>query len=494
MRGGCWERFRKGRYHSIVKKRATAFLLAALISGRALAAGLPDLGEVGAGDLSPLAERRVGEQAMHEIRHESAYVDDPEVASYLNRLGLGLAAHAPSSSQNFSFFAVRDGTLNAFALPGGFIGVHTGLIVSAQSESELASVLGHEIAHVTQRHIAQMVGNQGRTGLILLASLIVAVLAANSNPQAAEAAIATGSAAGLQSQLSYSRDFEREADRVGLQILDAAGFDVRGMASFFERLQRNSRLYENNAPVYMRTHPLTTERISDIENRIHGLRYRQVPDSRTFGFVRAKLVVDGGDVGRVAERLEVLKDESAEVRGYAGALAALRAGRLDEAARKAKALAAEAADHPMIRSLEGEILRTRGQWEAAVEHYRSASERFPDQPALVYGRIESLLGAGRPADAVALLRTRLTATADDSQLWSMMARAQAQAGSNSGRHRAQAEVYRLQGALSAAVEQLELARRAGDADFYDASAIDSRLRTLRRELEQERQEQKAARG
>ena len=306
--------------------------MALMMTLRAFAAGLPDLGEVGAGDLSPIAERRVGEQAMREIRwREQAYVEDPEVEDYLTGLGLGLAAHAPAISQSFSFFAVRDASLNAFALPGGFIGVHTGLIVEARSESELAAVLGHEIAHVTQRHIAQMVGNQGRTGLIMLASLIVAILAAGSNSQAAEAAIATGSAAGIQSQLSFSRDFEREADRIGLQILSQAGFDVRGMSSFFERLQRGSRLYENHAPVYMRTHPLTTERIADIENRVQSIAYRQVPDSVSFRLVRAKLIAEGGDAHEFETRLKLLDGEAPWVIGYARARAELARGRPDAA-------------------------------------------------------------------------------------------------------------------------------------------------------------------
>jgi predicted Zn-dependent protease len=133
--------------------------------------------------------------------------------------------------------------------------VHTGLILAAQSESELAGVMAHEVAHVTQRHIARMVGRQSETGLLMLASLLVAVLAAKSSPQMSQAAIMGGQAAGMSSQLAYSRSFENEADRIGLQNLTAAGFDVRGMSAFFERLQKNSRLYENNAPAYLRTHP-----------------------------------------------------------------------------------------------------------------------------------------------------------------------------------------------------------------------------------------------
>ncbi len=239
-----------------------------LLAPPALAEGLPDLGESSAADLSPQMERRIGESIVRDIRlHEAAYVDDAEIQGYLNDLGGRLAANAPGHRQDFEFFAVKDPTLNAFALPGGYIGVHTGLLLAAQSESELAGVLSHEIAHVEQRHIARMVGKQGQANLTSLAALVVAILAAGSNAQVAQAALATGTAVNMQTQLNYTREFEREADRIGMQILESSGYEVQGMASFFVRLQQFGRLYENNAPAYLRTHPLTTERIADMENR-----------------------------------------------------------------------------------------------------------------------------------------------------------------------------------------------------------------------------------
>ncbi|MCB1886670.1 MAG: M48 family metallopeptidase [Rhodocyclaceae bacterium] len=471
-------------YHSTVKRRLFVLFLSATLTCQAPAAGLPDLGDVGAGDLSPLAERRVGEQAMRDIRfREQAYVEDPEIEDYLNDLGQRLAAHAPETAQSFRFFAVGESTLNAFALPGGFIGVHTGLITAAKTESELASVLGHEIAHVTQRHIAQLVANQGTTGMIMLASILVAILAASRNPQAAEAALATGSAAGIQSQLAYSRDFEREADRVGLQILQGAGFDVRGMEAFFERLQRSSRLYENNAPVYMRTHPLTTERISDIGNRVSQMRYRQVAGSETFHLVRAKLIVDAAPPGVSVEGMHLLDDQAADVRGYARALVALKAGRAEEARAHVAKLSPEWRQHPMVDFLLGEILRAQRDLNTAVAHFRRAVAAWPGHRALAYGLIETLVELGRHGDAVVEARSRISGDSDDVRMWSLLSRAQAGRGSSSGRHRAQAEVFRIQGAWRAAVEQLELARAAGDADFYEASAIDARLREFRRQLQ-----------
>lgn len=255
----------------------------------ATADDLPNLGDVSQNAMSPLEENKLGEQIMLDIRQDPSYFDDPEVTEYLNNLGYRLVSASPDNTLDFHFFTIRDNTLNAFALPGGYIGVHTGLIVAAQSESELASVLAHEIGHVVQHHLARMLARQQQNTLPTMAALAVAVLAARSNPQVSQAAMATAQAASVQTQLDFTREHEREADRVGLQILSKAGFDTRAMPAFFERLQRASRLYENNAPTYLRTHPLTSERIADIDNRVAEMPYKQVRDSLDFQLLRAKL-------------------------------------------------------------------------------------------------------------------------------------------------------------------------------------------------------------
>ncbi|MDP1897473.1 MAG: M48 family metalloprotease, partial [Sulfurimicrobium sp.] len=260
----------------------------------AVAGELPDLGESSQAVFSLQQEQRIGESIMADIRASRELMRDAEVTDYLNALGARLIANSQDSARIFEFFALRDSTLNAFALPGGFIGVHSGLILSAQSESELASVLAHEISHVTQRHLARVIAGTQKNTLTTLAALAVAILAARSNPQVANAALVTAQATGVQSRLDYTREHEREADRIGLQVLNASGFDPRAMVDFFGRMQKYGRLYENNAPVYLRTHPLTTERIADVENRVDALPYRQVPDSLDFQLVRAKLEAEEG--------------------------------------------------------------------------------------------------------------------------------------------------------------------------------------------------------
>ncbi len=267
--------------------RILALLLCALPA--ALGQGLPDLGDVSQIELSPQMERRVGENIMREIRADSTYSDDAEITDYLNNLGYKLVAASADSRQQFNFFLIIDPQVNAFALPGGFVGINSGLILTAQSESELAGVVSHEVAHVTQRHMARMLAQQKQSTVVSIAALAVAVLAARANPDIAQAAVAAAGASSVQSQLNYTRDHEREADRVGFQVLEKAGFDAHAMALFFERMQRSTRFYETNAPAYLRTHPITYERIADMQNRAQNLQYRQVPDTLDFQLMRAKV-------------------------------------------------------------------------------------------------------------------------------------------------------------------------------------------------------------
>ena len=469
-------------------KRILAFGLSAVLSVQSVAAGLPDLGESSAADLSPALERRIGEQVIREIRwREPAYLDDPQVESYLTGLGNRLVA-ASNGAGSFQFFALRDPTLNAFAMPGGYIGVHTGLILSARSESELASVLAHEIAHVEQRHIARLVGKQSQSSMIMLASLLVAVLAARSSDQIAQAAVAGGTAAGIQSQLGYTREFEREADRMGLQTLDAAGFDTRDMANFFERLQRETRLYENNAPAYLRTHPLTTERIADMSNRVEGARYRQVASSEEFTLVQARLATLEGpapDVFRREARAWEKASEPTVAQRYAYVHAAMRANELvlAEAAWKGFPAGEQSA---MIVALGAELAMAQRNYAAAVARLKPAVSHYPQARYLSYLLADARIAAGDTATAISELRELTTTYPDDFRSWSRLAKAYQVAGKVAESHRAQAEVYALQGAWSSAIGQLEIALREGKADFYTQSVMDARLREFRARYDDER--------
>ena len=459
------------------------FLLClALGAGAASGNELPDLGDASQSTISIAQERRLGENIMRQIRSSRAYLDDPEVADYLNKIGFTLVSAGPDPGDHFEFFAVDDNSVNAFALPGGFIGVHTGLLLVAQSESELASVLAHEIAHVTQKHIARMLAAQQRSGLASMAALAVAILAARSNAQLSQAAIATAQAGAIQTQLNYSRDHEREADRIGLQIVEASGFDAHAMPVFLERLQRSSRLYEGGAPSYLRTHPLTFERVADVQNRTQSLPFRQVPDSAAFHMVRARLsvlqAVPREAVDSFATMLNEKKYAHEAAARYGLVFALLRAGNLARASTELPKLEALARTDPMVMALAAHLNIERGAVAQGLDTYRRALALHPGRRALVYGYAAALLDQGQPQEAVDFLSQRLDKSAPDPRLYELQARAYAALGKRTLRHRAQAEAYLLRGSVGAAIEQLQLARAAADGDFYLQSSVEARLKEL----------------
>ncbi len=465
--------------------RALLLILILLLSLTvALAQNLPELGDATAAALSPQLERRIGEEAMRDIRlREPSFLEDQEVTTYLNRLGTRLVSASPDARQDFEFFLVQDRSVNAFAMPGGFVGVHTGLVIAAQNESELASVLAHEIAHISQRHLARMIGKQDQLAVPSIAAMIVAVLAARSNSDIGGAAMAAVTAGNIQSQLNYTRDFEREADRVGFQVLQRAGFDVQGMVSFFDRLQKFGRLYDNNAPAYLRTHPLTSERIADMQNRADGAPYRQLPDSVEFQLVRAKLKAELGTpreaVTVFEEQVQTRRfaDEAAARYGLTAALA--RAKEFGRAEVQLPALRRLLGAHPMVELLAARIKAGKGDLKGARDLIGAALRQHATYRPLRYAELEYLQGLGLHQEAIATLSELGKLYPRDAQLWGLRAKSYAALGKRLLQHQALAEVYFLRGTLPAAVEQLQLAQRSGDGDFYQLSSVEARLRELR---------------
>jgi predicted Zn-dependent protease len=449
-----------------------------------LAQGLPDLGEVAQAGFTPLQERRLGESIMREIRADRSFYDEAEATDYVNSVGNRLASRSMDARQDFEFFLIRDSQINAFALPGGFIGVNTGLILAAQAESELAGVMSHEIAHVTQRHIARMINQQKQNQVVSIAALAAALLLARASSQAAEAAFAFGQAGAIQSQLNFTRDNEREADRVGLQVLEQAGFDPRGMASFFERLQRATRIYESGAPSYLRTHPLTYERIADMQNRTQETGYRQIPDSLEFQLIRAKLKArlesPSDAVAFFEASLEERKFLSEVASRYGLAASLARMKNYARARKELEPLRKLTPPSPIVETLACELVAGERGAEPALACYRNALKNHPSHRALIYSYAEALLQSGRAAPALKLVEERLQVVADDYRLYLLQARAYSALNKRLAQHRAQAEAYARQGQLSAAMEQLRIGLKSGDGDFYQLSSAEARLKELRR--------------
>jgi beta-barrel assembly-enhancing protease len=478
-------------YH-IIMRISNLLVLFLLFASPVFADGLPDLGDTAQLTVSPQMERRVGEEAMRDIRlHDPKFDNDAEATAYLNSLGDRLVSNSAGANQRFEFFLVKDPTLNAFALPGGFVGVNTGTIVTAQSESELAAVLSHEIAHVTQHHMARMASRDGKLSVAMLAAMALAIVARNSQVGSAVATI--GQASAITTQIGYSREYEREADRIGFQTLRKSGFDVRAMPEFFLRMQREERLSADNAPIYLRDHPVTTERIADAENRIQSLPYKQVPDSMDFQLVRAKLRAQQGEPRHTLARLEADFREqkfSNEIAARYGVAVALL--RTQEPARAAAELAPllKTVDHPMIAALNARIKGAGGDDKGALAVLTRALVRYPDNRELNYECIETMQQLGQYRNAQSLLDQQIASFPHDLRLFQLRAKNYSAQGKRLLAHQAQAEAYVLQGSLPAAIEQLQLAQKSGDGDFYQLSSVDARLRDLRAELMQQKKDNK----
>ena len=473
-----------------MKKLTLALLLC--FSPIALGDGLPDLGDASQAALSPLQERQIGRQSMLQIRAGKQYLDDAEINDYLNQLGARLVENSPEPSLDFEFFAIDDYTVNAFAMPGGYIGVNAGLLLTAQSESELASVLSHEISHVTQRHIARMIAGQQGDSLISMAAIAIAILAARTNPQAAEAAIVSVQAGAIQKQLNFTRTYEQEADRIGLQLLQKSGFNTHAMPEFLQRLQKVTRLSEGSAPNYMRTHPVTSDRIAEIENRVQKQPYRLIPDSLNFQLVRTKLIAAQKTAPEaIAYFSDALGAQNfgnpiAQRYGLVGAL--LRNNEIERAVLELATLRKQARtnpmsqNNPMIETLAGQVKRAAKNGGDALAFYRSAVQNFPQHRALIYDYADLLLQGKHAGIAVKLLTEQLARHPSDTTLYDLQARTYAMQGRLIEQHRAQAYSYAWQGNLYAAIEQLELAKLAGGS-FYQLSTIESELRELRELLD-----------
>lgn len=451
---------------------------------------LPDLGDVSQTVLTPQDEQRIAEQILRQVAVSDEVLQDVEVTDYLQSLGNRLASASADTRQKFTFFVVRDKSINAFAMPGGVIGVHTGLMLASNRESELASVLGHEIGHVTQRHLARMLAKQKTDTFKNIGSMVLALLVSRANPELATGALATASASGVQRQLDYTREHEREADRVGLNVLDAAGFDVRGMPAFFTTLQRGTRFAEGSAPSFLRTHPLNAERIADVSNRVETMPYKQVVDSLEFSLVRAKLRA-GDDLAQAAidqfeENIKERRFTNEISEHYGLALAMLRKNDLAGASAQVKWLKINAPKNAFIENLAARLEVSKNNLQAAASQYAKAIAQFPNHRSLIYGYAEHYLASNQPDKAIQLVQQKQSLYPDDPYFYDILAKAYNAKNKNLQRFQAQAESYYRKYNIKKAIEQMEFASKAKDGNFYEHSIVDARLKEFKRLLENEK--------
>lgn len=449
-----------------------------LCSAAAEQSRLPDLGPP-AGDALPIhKERELGNEIMRKVRNQVNLLDDIEINQYINDLGQRLAAHSNAPGFDYQFFVVDNDQINAFALPGNHIGIHSGLIRKTATESELAGVIAHEIAHASERHIASRVAQSQRLNLQTAASILAAILIGSYNPQAGTAAVMAGMAAPIQQQLSNSRQHEREADLIATQNLVAANLDPHGMAAFFARLAELSR-HAEEVPEYLRTHPLTENRLSEARSIAERLAGGEVVESGHYPFIRARLEVfanlDGptSAVPPMKDRLDEVEQPTERAAAIYGLALALAYERRDYQQALGLLNNLQAIDGERLYVLLGraEIHRKADQHRQALDIYADALALYPGNTVTIYRQAETLLATGQAEQA----RRSLAQATHQSGISSLkLLRLYAEAAHTSGNQAesyiAYARYHYLRGDVNMALAQLENAMRVGQDDYQQARA------------------------
>jgi predicted Zn-dependent protease len=446
---------------------------------------LPDFGDSSAKVFSNADERAIGEAFMREIRANLQVVNEPEIEQYIQSIGYRIVSESDYHDIGFTFFVIADDAINAFAAPGGYIGVNTGLITASESESELASVLAHETAHVTQRHIARSIELADRNNIPAIAGLIAAVILGTQNPEAGTAAAAAVVGSQAQKQIDFTRANEKEADRVGMQLLEGSGFDPRAMPAFFEKLQSASRYYRK-PPEFLSTHPVTTSRIADTRGRAERYPYKQYHDSLSYLLVKAKIRARLELEPKEAVRYfrDLIDDglyKSLPAAKYGLALSLERAGRPKEANEILRELVKKHPDRMSFRAALGDNEFRTGNLNEALRIFAEGLSVFPDNKMLVRGYTNALIQAGQGQKALDVVESYGRLHSLDAPLYRIRAQAFQQVGNPAESHVALAEHYYRNGEFRAAIHQLKLASQVPGNDFYRSSRIEARLQELETE-------------
>jgi predicted Zn-dependent protease len=455
---------------------------------------LPNIGDSSSAAISPEQQQQLGSEMMRQLRQSGVVLEDTEITSYLNALGQRLTSNSDSGGQQFTFFVVNDPAINAFAGPGGYIGVNSGLILAADDESELAGVLAHEISHVTQHHLARAFEAQQGLSLPSMAAMLAAILIGTQNSQAGMAAISAVAAGGAQYQINFTRENEKEADRVGIQTLAQSGYDPYGMPRFFERLQQNSRLYGSHPPEFLLTHPVTTDRIAEATSRAEKFKGKRTRDSLDFQLIRAKLrVMQYNDPKQVLEDLQRYSDTSGNApvyKQYEYALLLSAADRTGEAAKILERLHRNDPDRIAYRLALANVYEHGGNFTRALKIYTDSLDLYPDNLTFLLPYATDLIAVNQASRAYKLASDISKNQYNNPLVYKVLAQASEATGRTVEMHEAMSEYYYLNGYTRDAIQQLELAAREPGLSDYDSARIEARQKELKAIFEEEKKTKK----
>jgi predicted Zn-dependent protease len=468
-------------------------LLPAPLAAQSAQDELPDMGTAAQSTLSLEDEYRIGRMVMRNLRESGTLLEDPEVGEYLQSLGLRLSSLAHDGNRDFNFFLVRDRTINAFALPGGFIGIHSGLLLETAEESELAAVFAHEVAHVTQRHIARGLENQGRASLVSTAATLAAILLGALGGIPANATMGAVTAAqnlAVQSQISFTRENEYEADRVGIGILTAAGFDPEAMADFFETMGRRTQLGPDQVPELLRSHPVTSARIAEARGR--SAQQPAVVPRASLSYALAKERVrvlgtpSGTDPRAYYDAVIQNEPDASAAQVYGHALAQVVTGDAEAAIPAITRLRDANPGVMPYHTLLGQAQLAAGHTREALATLERARALSPRNVPVTLRYAEALMQAGRPKRAHEVLLDLFNNVQPTQEQIRQTAIAANAAGDVADAYSYMAEYHIMGGDLLLAINQLELALSVPGSTGQQRAKFSARLKELREALPKER--------
>jgi len=461
------------------------FIIILFVSKASFANDLPELGSHFDNLLTANDEKKITFQILSQVYQSNNVINDSEINNYIERLGRKLSMDGTNEKLSLKFFIVDDPSINAFAMLGGIIGIHTGLIFAANTESELSSVLSHEIAHITQKHLLRLFDSQARNSFKSYLAIAIAILAARSNPQVASGAVVAANAAQVQSALDFTRENEKEADRVGIEILNKSGFDPKGFIDFFRTLDRFNQFSSGAAPSFLRTHPITSDRISDIQDRLKEFQYVQKTSNLDFYLIKAKLKAFLGDKELIVNIFErEINDETSlnqDASLFGLAYAYLRGNDIFKARKTFDLI--KNFDSPMFYQLEAIILFNEKKYEETYKVYKKGLEKYANNISLIIGKANFLININQANLAIEFLKKYLDLYSSNYLIYELLAKSYSMLGKKLLEHENLANAFYYKYDIQEAVTQMDLATKANDGNFYEKSRVEFRLNELKREAD-----------
>lgn len=452
---------------------------------------IPDIGQSGAWLIDSTQEKIMGGIMMQQINAADYVTSDTVVNEYLRILSERIQASAPPIDFKLRFFCVESSVLNAFAFFGGYVAVHSGLILAAETESELAAVLAHETAHITQRHLARILTNNKKMMPITAAEIIGALALGifGGSPEAGMHLATAALGSHVQNLIHYTRLHEQEADRMGIQILAKAGFNPHGMSSMFKRLN-NKTQYQIKPPEYFQTHPMFEERIADASNRADKMNYQPKPDSLFFHLVRARILAGSQDspkkrVQRISKQLQMDPPGNKTPLEYALALSQAKNRQYPQAEELMQKLVERHPEEWLFKFSQGEIAREKNDFKAALEIFKKLMETYPQNYAISFAYVDTLLDNKQALQAKSLITKLKKEHTEDPFLIQLLAKTYSQLGKKSEVHQMQAEWHTLRGEFKEAFQQLDLALEYVDKQSHRATIIKDKKKNLEEDFKEQ---------